>query len=153
MVVALEPIHPSLAGLFSFINDLPAAAKLAADAGEPNIGLIVDMWHLGDNPHFILDIQEHAELVSLVHLNDRAPTPRSWCDRLLPGDGVADVPAVLGTLARAGYDGWYELEVISDDGTYGNAFPDSLWRLDPAELLRRARARFFDAWHAGTSAP
>lgn len=148
MAVALEPLHPSLADLFSFINDLPAAAALIADAGEPNVGIIVDIWHLSDKPGFPSDLAEHASLVSLVHLNDRAPVPRSWCDRLLPGEGTADLPGILAMLARRGYDGWYELEVISDDGRFGNAFPDSLWQLHPAKLLRRARANFLDAWNA-----
>ena len=51
-----------------------------------------------------------------------SPT-RGWCDRVLPGDGVADLPAILGTLDRAGWDGFYDLEIFSDNGTFGNAWP------------------------------
>ena len=48
-------------------------------------------------------------------------------DRVLPGDGVADLPRILGALERAGWDGFYDLEIFSDNGTFGNAWPGSLW--------------------------
>ena len=41
-------------------------------------------------------------------------------------------------LEAAGYDGWYDVELMSDDGTLGNAFEDSLWALPAEELARRA---------------
>jgi hypothetical protein len=46
-------------------------------------------------------------------------------------------PAVL-ALEAAGHEGWYDVEVMSDDATFGNAFPDSLWKLPVDELARRA---------------
>ena len=48
---------------------------------------------------------------------------------------------MLRALNDGGYDGWYELEVMSDDGRNGNQFADSLWEWDPVELIRRALAR------------
>ena len=65
---------------------------------------------------------------------------RSWCDRVLPGDGVADVPALIGALDAAGWDGLYDLEIFSDNGTFGTHHPDSLWDVPAAELARRGRA-------------
>jgi len=146
MLVAIEPMDPALADVFGFVTDLPAAALMIADVDEPNVRVIVDMWHLGGSGRLPADVRAHAGVIGCVHVNDRAEQPRSWCDRLLPGDGVAGVPAVLAALDEVGYAGWYELEVISDDGRCGNAFPDSLWSLEPLELVRRGRARFLDAW-------
>ena len=42
------------------------------------------------------------------------------------------------SLVEAGYDGWFDVEVMSDDGTFGEAFPDSLWALSAEEIARRA---------------
>ena len=58
-----------------------------------------------------------------------------------PGDGVADLPALLGALDRAGWDGYYDLEIFSDNGTFGNAWPDSLWDVPTEELARGGRTR------------
>jgi sugar phosphate isomerase/epimerase len=65
---------------------------------------------------------------------------------VLPGDGVADLPAILRALHDAGWRGSYELEVFSDDGTFGSAYPDSLWSQDPDGLVRRGREAFFRQW-------
>ena len=37
-------------------------------------------------------------------------------DRVFPGDGTADVAGILGAVDAGGYRGWYELEILSDDG-------------------------------------
>jgi sugar phosphate isomerase/epimerase len=80
----------------------------------------------------------------------REPT-RGWADRVLPGDGVADLPAILGALDSvgfngAGWSGFYDLEIFSDNGAFGSAYPDSLWDLDAAELARRGRSAFAQVW-------
>ena len=71
----------------------------------------------------------------------REPT-RGWCDRVLPGEGIADVERLVGVLTDAGYDGFYDLEVFSDDGTFGNRYPDSLMRVPVQELACRGREAF-----------
>jgi sugar phosphate isomerase/epimerase len=81
-------------------------------------------------------------------VNDwRVPT-RGWADRVLPGDGVAGVPAILAALDTAGWAGPYDLEVFSDNGVFGDAYPDSLWDLPCAELARRGREAFLSCWQA-----
>ena len=56
------------------------------------------------------------------------------------------VPAILGVLEDVGWEGFYDLEIFSDNGTFGSAYPDSLWDLDAAELARRGREAFFNCW-------
>lgn len=148
VTVALEPLHSSINESFSFVNTLPLAIELLDEIDEPNTGVLFDVWHLADTPDILELIGRHVGRILGVHVNDRRDPTRSWCDRVLPGDGVIDFPAILGALADAGYDGWYELEVISDDGRYGNAYPDSLWTQDPLEVLRRAREQFMALWSA-----
>jgi hypothetical protein len=55
---------------------------------------------------------------------------------------------VLALLDDAGWDGLYDVEIFSDDGTFGTAYPDSLWAVPPDELLPRARAAFDHVWEA-----
>ena len=47
-------------------------------------------------------------------------------DRALPGEGVADFPAILARLEGSGFRGWYDLEAFSDDGVWGTPLEDSL---------------------------
>ena len=65
---------------------------------------------------------------------------------MLPGDGIADVGALIGALDAAGWDGLYDLEIFSDDGTFGTAYPDSLWNVPAADLARQGRTALLAAW-------
>ena len=80
-------------------------------------------------------------------MNDWREPTRGWADRVLTGDGVADVPAVLGALEAVGWSGDYDLEIFSDNGTFGSAYPDSLWDVEPRELVRRSRESFLHCWY------
>jgi hypothetical protein len=53
---------------------------------------------------------------------------------------------VLAALDEAGWDGLYDLEIFSDDGTFGTAHEGSLWEVPAAELARRGRAALAAAW-------
>jgi sugar phosphate isomerase/epimerase len=146
MRLAVELMHPSLGDLFSFMTSIPCAVGLIDAVSHPNVGIALDCWHLSDDPEVLEQVREHAKMVAAVHLNDRRAPTRSWCDRVLPGDGVIDFPAVLGALDDGGFEGWFELEVVSDDGSVEHDFPDSLWKWDPLELVSRGRAQFLSLW-------
>jgi len=124
--VALEPIHPSQAAVLSFVHTVEHALELIG--GAP-VGILFDTWHLQE--------VSHVERIYGVHVADRREPTRSDFDRLLPGEGSR---AAVRALAVAGYDGWFDVEVMSDDGTFGEAFEDSLWKLPTEELARRAVA-------------
>ena len=92
------------------------------------------------------DVRAAAHRLAGVHVNDWREPTRGWADRVLPGDGVAGVPAILAALEAAGWDGFYDLEIFSDDGTFGSAYPDSLGGLAPLELARRGLESFTRCW-------
>jgi sugar phosphate isomerase/epimerase len=71
---------------------------------------------------------------------------RGFADRALPGDGAAGVPAILRALDAAGWDGLYDIEIFSDDGTFGDSYPDSFWAAPSEETLARVRVAFERCW-------
>jgi sugar phosphate isomerase/epimerase len=149
--VSLEPIHRSMGADWTTITTIPETVDLLTEVDAPHLGILFDTWHLWDTPTVLDDIARHVDRFAGVHVNDwRVPT-RNWADRLPPGEGVMDLPAIFGALERAGYDGWYDLEIFSDDGTFGTVHDDSLWRLEPLELVRRGRDGFLRAWRAGVA--
>jgi sugar phosphate isomerase/epimerase len=123
--VALEPIHPSQAEVLSFVHTIAGALELIGDA---DVGILFDTWHLA--------AVSHVGRIRGVHVADRTrPATRSDFDRALPGEGSR---AAVRALEAGGYDGWFDVEVMSDDGTFGNAFDDSLWAQPVEEIARRA---------------
>jgi sugar phosphate isomerase/epimerase len=139
--VGIEPMSSYEREDWTLVTTLGDAADLV-DEIDAGVGLVFDTWHLWDTPGVEEDIARYGDRLVAVQVNDwRSPT-RSWCDRVLPGDGVIDLAPLLDAVERAGWSGVYDLEVFSDDGTFGDDFEDSLWRLPARELARRGRARF-----------
>ncbi|HLH70166.1 MAG TPA: sugar phosphate isomerase/epimerase family protein [Candidatus Dormibacteraeota bacterium] len=145
VTLGLEPLRRTSGTL---VTTLPETLELIEEAGVPEVGVIYDVWHLWDVPNGLDDLRRYAHRLVGVQVNDYRQPTRSWCDRLLPGEGRANVPAIFATLEAAGYDGWYDVEIFSDNGLFGNAYPDSLWDLPAEELARRAVASFRAQWDA-----
>ncbi|HZT53574.1 MAG TPA: sugar phosphate isomerase/epimerase family protein [Gaiellaceae bacterium] len=144
--LALEPFQRQGIEHWSLVNTLGEAAELVAEVGSDAVGIQFDVWHLWNTPDLLEEIPRYAHLLAGVHVDDWREPTRGWADRVLPGDGVADLSAILGALDEAGWDGFYDLEIFSDDGAFGSAYPDSLWALGPAELARRGREAFERCW-------
>ena len=145
--LAVEPMHASLRDEWSIVTTIPETVDLLEEVGEPNVRIMYDVWHLWDTKDLLAHTREYAPQLAGVQVNDwRSPT-RSWCDRVLPGDGMADVRGIFAALDAGGYNGWFELEVFSDDGTFGNEFNDSLWKLDPETVVRRGHEAFLRLWN------
>jgi sugar phosphate isomerase/epimerase len=133
----------------SMIFGLEDAVSFLAEAGRPDVPLCYDIWQLWGSSARLLELtRKLAPRVNLVQLNDYREPTRSWNDRVLPGDGVADLPAIFAALREGGYDGWFDLEVFSDDGRWGHDYPDSVWKLPWLEQARRGYAGLMSAWEA-----
>jgi len=144
--LALEIIRPRPDGS-GFARTIPEALELIGDTGAENIDLMLDTWHVWDYRGSVDDIRTHGETISSVQVNDWKPGAQGWWDRSIPGEGEMDLVSLLQALLDVGYRGWYELEVFSDDGTFGFDLGErSLWHLDPVELLRRSKVGFEEIW-------
>jgi sugar phosphate isomerase/epimerase len=147
--VALEPYSRFEGEHWSIVHTVRDAVALIDEAGVgEDVGVMWDVWHLWDDPGVEEDIAAHIDRIAGVHVCDWREPTRSFADRVLPGDGVAGVPRLLGALDRAGWDGFYDLEIFSDNGAFGIAHPDSLWDVAPDELARRGRDAFLACWEA-----
>jgi sugar phosphate isomerase/epimerase len=151
--IGLEPINRVGGEDWTIISSLQDAAELLDDADRPALGIQFDSWHVWNTAEVIEEIERHAHRFVGVHIADWREPTRGWADRVLPGDGVADLPALLATLERAGWGGFYDLEIFSDNGTFGNAFPGSLWDVPEEELARRGKDAFERAWSARNRTP
>ena len=144
--LAVEPFQREGIESWSSLNTLGDAAAFVEEVGSDMLGIQFDVWHLWNTPDLLDEIPRHAHLIAGVHVTDWREPTRGWADRVLPGDGAADLPAILGVLEEVGWEGFYDLEIFSDNGAFGSAYPDSLWDLDAAELARRGREAFFSCW-------
>lgn len=144
--IAIEPFQAQGIENWSILNTLGDAAAVVEEIGSPALGIQFDVWHLWNTPDLFEEIERHGRLIAGVHVCDWREPTRGWADRVLPGDGVAGVPAILGALERAGWAGFYDIEVFSDNGSFGASYPDSLWDEDAEAVVRRGRKQLVECW-------
>ena len=102
-----------------------------ADSIGPNVGLLLDAWHVHhSNTPFSQIAQMPADKIVWVHLSDAPNIPPEQIRdnaRLLPGEGIIDLAGYFNALKTAGYKGPVSLETF-------RAVAD----LPPAEAAKKA---------------
>jgi sugar phosphate isomerase/epimerase len=121
------------------LPDLKSAWKLVEDAGAENLGLVVDAWHWLRQPGGPDEVTLRSipgERIYCVQLDDTNavgtgddPMMESMTNRLLPGEGDVDWPALLGILDEIGADPIWAPEV----------FNVGLLEEGPARMARRIK--------------
>jgi len=144
--LGLEPQRVDVLPGRSLVSTIPDTLDLIAEIGADNIDIVYDVYHLFETEDIVELTRRHAGAFGGVHICDWRRETRGWMDRVLPGDGVIDLPTLFAALEDGGYDGWYDLEVFSDDGRYGADYADSLWKLPPRQVLDAGLAGFRRAW-------
>jgi sugar phosphate isomerase/epimerase len=141
--VMYEPLSPVLMNVDTFICNLTEALQLIQDVDRADsFGLMLDIWHIWREPDIYRRVSELKKVIFGVHICDwPADEPRHFGDRVLPGEGVIDLPAMLGAIDASGYRDAYCLEIFSLDH-----FHDSLWQQNAADVIRRGRDGFEKAW-------
>lgn len=148
VALGVEPIQREFAHLWTIVSSLDETAALLDDVGHDDVGIMFDTWHLWNSDGLPQAIGRLAGRIVGVHVADWREPTRNTNDRVFPGDGVADLPAILAALDRSGYDGPYEVEIFSD-----SELEDSIWRLPPDESARRAIESLQQAWLASRTEP
>jgi sugar phosphate isomerase/epimerase len=119
----------------TFVSTLPTLLKLTRAAAHPNVSPMFDFYHFwsGLSKFEDLDLIQRGE-IGHVHFQDVPDVPRELLDsatRIIPGDGVAPLRAILGKLAEKGYAGPLSVELFLP------RFKDA----DPYELAREIRRK------------
>ena len=141
LAVGVEVLRDEMNG--SLYNDLPRTFELLDELRVDNVGIVFDIWHLWDAPDVLAQLEQYAPRIVAVQLADWRDPTRWNGDRVLPGDGIAGIPALLGALERNGFTGMYDLEVFSDASR-----PGSIWEgATVADVLSASWARFEKAWN------
>jgi sugar phosphate isomerase/epimerase len=131
--LGLEPIHASERDSLTLITSIPETLEFLEEAGLPNVGIMVDLWHLGDTPDIERHLVDNIDRITGVHVANWFEAERG--DRALPGEGVSRCTELMHVLRDAGWRGAWDVEIFGDP-----ARADSLWSLDVDEAARRAYA-------------
>jgi 4-hydroxyphenylpyruvate dioxygenase len=114
------------------VKSLQSGVRVAEIADHPRVGVLFDTAHYHVTPTKFENINSSSvRWIKHVHLNDMPDTPADLAhrdfDRVLPGEGVLDLPEIISALERNGYMGYYAIELFNED----------LWALPAKETARR----------------
>ena len=124
------------------VHTIPAMVEMIDEVGSPNLGIMFDVFHSWPEPHLIERIHQYARYINSVQVCDVRVDERSGFDRELPGRGRATAGPIIKALIESGYRSYWEMEVFSDDGSYGNDFPDSYWKMPHLDFIRETKEEF-----------
>jgi len=102
----LGPLHLRKRSAYEFIYRMDEMLDFAHSCG-PNVGLLLDSWHWHHAGATTRDIaaagKDNIVHVQIADAPDLPPEKILDSERLMPGEGVADLTGFLQALARIGY--------------------------------------------------
>ena len=131
--LGVEPIHVSQRDALTLVSTIPQALELLYEAGLPDVGIMVDLWHVWDTPDIERHLTENVLRFTGVQVGDWFAGERG--DRALPGEGISRTRELLRILRDAGWRGALDVEIFGDPDS-----ADSLWAYDVEEAARLAHA-------------
>jgi len=144
--IGIEPMREANRPRWTLVCSLAETLDLLEEVGDDDVGIIFDTWHMWDSDDVHNMIGVAIDRIHGVQIADYRDPTRSSLDRVAAGQGIAGIDRLVDEFRSAGYDGWYDLEIFSDDGRFVNEFPDSLWKLDPLEYARVQVEGFMSCW-------
>lgn len=115
--LALEPMQFLRNCPWTFLNGLDEVLDLVSGFSAADVGIVLDLFHMGANYHNMERLADIVDRIHLVQLSDRFQAGDYSGQRCPLGHGVLPIADWLQGLEEAGYDGFYEIETWGVAGT------------------------------------
>jgi sugar phosphate isomerase/epimerase len=115
VMLAVEPLHPSMCADRSVVVTLDQAIDIAEHFDAAEVGVAVDTYNVWWDPTLDDAITRAGpRIVSYQVCDWLVPQPHPVFGRGIPGDGVIDIPALTHGVNAAGYCGPIEVEIFNE---------------------------------------
>lgn len=123
-------------GFVDGIKNVASAWAIARETGDSKATVVADVFHMIRGGGSIDDLLElSGDRLANFHINDVPAKPdpltQTDYDRVMVGEGIADLKRVIANLRSIGYKGPLSLELFNRD----------LWECDPGTVVRRGLDR------------
>lgn len=134
--LAIEPLHPMFCADRNVVSTLDQALDMAEEIGSPNVGAVVDCYHVWWDPNLMAAIERAGRLGRLFSYQ--------VCDWNLPlaadpllsrgymGDGYIDFETITRAVAATGYSDDIESEIFNAD----------IWAEPAVQAVATVKARY-----------
>lgn len=115
VTIALEPMDVASGGDLTFLNSVEETLEVIDEAGDPRVKLAFDAYHFGHDTAVLAQLPQWVSRIAIVQLGDCRCGPCPEQNRCRLGDGCVPLRSIVQTLAAAGYDGDYDVELMGED--------------------------------------
>jgi 2-keto-myo-inositol isomerase len=118
-------------GFVAGVKNVASAWAIAQGSGDPRATVVADVFHMIRGGGSVDDLRSlEGDRLACFHINDLPAQPDPLTqkdeDRVMVGEGIADLPRVIANLRAISYRGPISLEL----------FNRHLWQQDPLEVAR-----------------
>jgi sugar phosphate isomerase/epimerase len=114
--LGIEPLHPAFAADRSVISTLGEANDIVERLGSPQVGVVIDVYHVWWDPKLYREIVRSAGNILGFHVDDWL---RGGGDPLMSrgmmGDGVIELRKLREAVDATGYAGPIEVEIFNEE--------------------------------------
>ena len=114
--LSLLPMHNFFAPTWTYLHTLDETLEMLDRVNHPSVSLAFDTYHLWREPHLIERIPELVPFTGVVQVSDSRRAPQTDSDRCFPGEGRIPLTEIVQAFQQAGYDGYFDVQVWSDEG-------------------------------------
>jgi sugar phosphate isomerase/epimerase len=132
VTLAIEPMHLGCADEWTFLTSIEGALTLIESLDHPRLKLAFDTYHFGRQEGMVERLATLAKRIASVHLGDCKSPPRLEQNRLPLGNGTVPLKEIVATLTHAGYDGFYDVELMGEE----------IERADYRDLVEKSKCAF-----------
>jgi sugar phosphate isomerase/epimerase len=133
--LGIEPLHPAFAADRSVISTLGEANDIVERLGSPQLGVVIDVYHVWWDPELYREIERSAGQILGFHVDDWL---RGGGDPLtsrgIMGDGVIELRRMREAVEAAGYAGPIEVEIFNEE----------VWAMPGDDALDLVAARYLE---------
>jgi sugar phosphate isomerase/epimerase len=129
--LALEPTSQLRMDL-SFLHGFGEALDFVDGIESPWLGVVLEVNNAWIERRLYDDIRVRTDRIALVQVSDFKVGTLTANERVVPGDGDIPLERIARALAAAGYDGWYDVELLGraiEHEGYASVVPRALARV------------------------
>jgi sugar phosphate isomerase/epimerase len=114
VTLAIEPMHASFAGEWTFLTSIQETLQLMDAIDVPAVKLAFDTYHFG-HEFCPQQLRELAPRIAIVHLGDCRALPNGEMNRCRLGDGMVPLREIIAALLAGGYQGDFDVELLGEE--------------------------------------
>ena len=115
VTLAIEPMHQGCARDWTFLTSLAMTIEFLEEFSNDHLQLSFDTYHFGYQPISVDELARIVPYVALVQVGDAKRPPTGEQNRCPLGQGVIPIEDYISDFRKAGYDGFFEVELLGED--------------------------------------